>query len=233
MNLNDKKSYLVQQGATWDTYYYQHTYIKMRTCHQKYSYNYTPLLNMLKQEEILNDHFCRIIMIYEKISSDEQERSMITNAYQITAEKGIPIEKSLLKSKNVLQDFLIIAKQFCRILKYVSSKKIVLKDMTTTGNILYNPQTQKLKIIDIDGLQVLKESDGLISNNILTSEWEYCILQSSKYSEQLNFTQEFNIFSFYELFFRIVFQKSLLQISNGFKAHIFAKCNFQDAEKRE
>ncbi|MCI8575643.1 MAG: hypothetical protein HFI09_04150 [Bacilli bacterium] len=227
INLKNKNKFLIQNGHTWATYYYKGAYIKYRHTKKEGNYNYTPLLEILMQDNFLNDFFCKILSIYEDHNHD------LVNAYLITAEKGIPIENALQNSKNKLEDFLIIAKQFNEILNYTQKRSMVLKDLITHGNMLYNPKNQKIKVIDLDGIQVHQLSDHLVSYIILDSDWEYCIFQSPKYSMKDLWSTELNIFNFYELFFNIVFQKSLLQIKNSLQAHVFARCQFNDPEKKE
>lgn len=122
----------------------------------------------------------------------------------------------------------MIAKQFCEILKLSKQSDIVLKDINTKGNMLYNPRTKQIKIIDIDGLQTKHYSDNLIHEHILYSDWFYTILDHPKYSLGENFTHEMNIFLFYELFFKIVFRKSLLRIPSNHLGYYFSKKYIQE-----
>ncbi len=218
LTLNNKKDFLIHDGARWKTYYYKNTYIKILIKPNKLDYSL--LLHELRKEPLFQEYCCQILDIHK-----ENENFF---AYQITKEKGISIEKSLKKSQDPLYDFLVIAKQFCEILKLSKQSDIVLKDINTKGNMLYNPRTKQIKIIDIDGLQTKHYSDNLIHEHILYSDWFYTILDHPKYSLGENFTHEMNIFLFYELFFKIVFRKSLLRIPSNHLGYYFSKKYIQE-----
>ncbi len=195
MQRKDKWRYRKKVGYAWITYYYQNTYIK--ELHLKDT-NYITLIEEIKNQNFLNEYFCQIMDIYYFQSQ--------FRAYQMPKVSGTPLISSLNNSPDILTEFALIARQLEEILDFSKKNQIVLKDAITKGNILYDPLTKQVRVIDLDGLQTPFFTDHLISNTLKNSDWETTIfLKSRKYNTGCLYTTELNTFQFYELFFATVF----------------------------
>jgi len=86
---------------------------------------------------------------------------------------GLSLREHLKNQPLAMQEFLIIALQMCDILHYLYQNRIIHKDIKP-ANILINPNTQKIKLIDFSIASLLpKETQTLVSPNILEGTLAY------------------------------------------------------------
>ncbi|GBE94349.1 trifunctional serine/threonine-protein kinase/ATP-binding protein/sensor histidine kinase [Nostoc cycadae] len=97
------------------------------------------------------------------------------NGYALVMEDfgGLSLREYLRNQKLDLQEFLIIALQMCDILHYLYQNRVIHKDIKP-ANILINPKTHEIKLIDFSIASLLpKETQTLISPNILEGTLAY------------------------------------------------------------
>ena len=117
-------------------------------------------------------------------------------------------------TENPLLSYYQISKTLIPIIEEAIKREIVIKDLITKGNTLYDEAEKCVSIIDLDGMQVKGFTDGDIIDTIYYSHIYGTILCSQKYTNEIDcrlWTTEFNIFLFYELFLKTVFNQSLLK----------------------
>ncbi|MBE9205251.1 AAA family ATPase [Nostoc sp. LEGE 06077] len=86
---------------------------------------------------------------------------------------GISLREYLKNQQLTVQEFLIIALQMCDILNYLYQNRVIHKDIKP-ANILINPQTHEIKLIDFSIASLLpKETQTLINPNILEGTLAY------------------------------------------------------------
>ncbi|AFY44420.1 AAA family ATPase [Nostoc sp. PCC 7107] len=97
------------------------------------------------------------------------------NAYALVMPDfgGLSLREYLRNQKLGLQEFLIIALQMCDILHYLYQNRVIHKDIKP-ANILINPKTHEIKLIDFSIASLLpKETQTLINPNILEGTLAY------------------------------------------------------------
>ncbi|MBD2597986.1 AAA family ATPase [Nostoc spongiaeforme FACHB-130] len=97
------------------------------------------------------------------------------NGYALVMEDfgGFSLREYLKTQKLTLQEFLIIALQMCDVLHYLYQNRVIHKDIKP-ANILINPKTPEIKLIDFSIASLLpKETQTLISPNILEGTLAY------------------------------------------------------------
>ncbi len=100
------------------------------------------------------------------------------NSYALVMEDfgGISLKKWLIQQKNVPPDlinFFKIAITLCEILDFLYNQRIIHKDIKP-GNILIHPESQQVKLIDFSiASLLLKETQTLISPNLLEGTLAY------------------------------------------------------------
>jgi predicted ATPase/GAF domain-containing protein len=89
----------------------------------------------------------------------------VNNSLAIVMEDfgGEALKSAIAENKNSIGNKLKIARQVCEILGEIHSKGIVHKDINS-NNILLNPRTEEIKIIDFGNASVLSHEDRQIKN---------------------------------------------------------------------
>lgn len=168
-------------------------------------YNYGFLIEALQQENFQHKDLCKILETYY----DQN----VFLAYEVEKREGVLPTNYISTSKNPLKDFYEITNCLINFLDFANAKQMVLKDLSTPGNMLYNPITNQINIIDIDSIQIPNFSDNLLNQRIHNSIWRKYIINSPKYQsvkDQYIFTTELNYLLFYDFMFQSLFQESLI-----------------------
>lgn len=202
----EREPRLVKSGTIWDTYFYEGNYIKVVKDNYflKRGYHIDVLLETLKQKEYQMPQICKVIDIHYHLNQ--------FYSYSCEEKKGNSIQDEIKKSINQLQTFYDFTCSFQNILLFAKIHQMTLKDIITKGNIRYDAKTKEAFLIDIDSIQIPEYYDRIFAKEIILSNIKRILFYLPKYYQQNRFTTEFNIFSFYELFLQMIFQKSLLNL---------------------
>lgn len=119
-----------------------------------------------------------------------------------------------------------------RILKKCHQEDMFFPDLAS-GNVLYNPQTKEVFIIDYDGAQIRSLKTGDISNIIYNTNKE--LLESGKYYPEKRYNKNIDIFT---LVVRFFYYATKVDIGKNLKAglsldEIFDLVNLQDKRIRD
>lgn len=208
IDVKNKNQYLKKQSKLWDTYYYEGKYIKI-IHKENFEGNYCPLfilLETLKNPEYQMNQICKVEEVlyhYDNFYGyicEEKQGSNIQNV----------IKYNLHRHQRFYEFFL----SFQNILEFANLHQIVMKDMITKGNILYDKKSKTAYLIDVDSFQIPEYGDNIFVVDFTRSDLTKILFTKyKKYHNQYRLTTELNIFSLYELFLKTVYEKSILHLS--------------------
>lgn len=115
---------------------------------------------------------------------------------------GLSLKEYIKREKIYLEEFIDIAIKVLRILKQIHAKNIIHKDINP-ANILFNPETRQLKIIDFGiATELLKENPSAISSDLLEGTVYYISPeQSGRMNRTIDYRSDFYSLgvSFYQI----------------------------------
>lgn len=200
-----KQYQLFRKKAVWNIYFNGLDYIKVLnsdTSLEDYGFIYKEIINVLNQ-------IGKIKGLPKVLNIWQTDDWLI--AYQIEKMNGVSIYDAVQNSPEPLKTFYDFLKSILPIINECEKYNMVFKDLITLGNVLYDKDTKEAGIIDIDGIQI-----GILSDRCTNIRVDFCskyneLFENEKYKKiRTVWTTEMNIFSLYELFFKVVFDRSLL-----------------------
>lgn len=204
---NDLEKYLFLEGKDWNIYLYQNHYIKMLQNLDEKDIR-EPIQIILKTLQKRKYEHPQIAKV-EEIYYDSQNQFI---GYCPETKEGNNLYWILEKSDKPLEEFYNVAKSLLNIIKFAQKKQIVLNDIITEGNLLYEPHKKTVNLIDVDSLQIPESTMTMIHTDLTFFIYQEGSRNHQKYLQKERLQSEFNILSFYEIMFRGIFQDTLLDI---------------------